>query len=234
MPVLSIVIPNYNYGHFADRFFGSLAAQSMTLDEVEFFFVDDGSSDDSIEKATAWSHTLSCQSFTILTPPRSGRPGLVRNAGLEQAKGNSLLCLDPDDTLEPEYIKTCVTTLDENPDIDLVYTDYCENSSAVKREVVLQDFNQGLLRTQNIIPPAAMYRRRLWDSGVRYRDNTEYEDWDFWIQCLMAGARFLHIPRILYNYELHEGNYSQHAEANDGNAKARIVQNNPDFFHPLV
>ena len=234
MITLSIVIPNYNYGRFADRFFGSLGAQTMALDTVEIVFVDDGSSDNSLEQAHAWAQRLSCSCFEILTPVRCGKPGPVRNVGLESATGELLLCLDPDDTLHPEYLATCVKALGNNPDVDLVYTDYCEQSAEGLREIELPAFNQGHLRTQNTIPPAAMYRRALWDGGARYRDNTEYEDWDFWIQCQMAGARFMRISRALYDYAVHDANFSLHAVENDGSAKAHIVQNNPDFFHPLV
>ena len=233
MSMLSIVIPNYNYGRFADQFFGSIAAQSMALDNVEIVFVDDGSTDDSLEQARKWAKEISCQHFEIITPPRSGKPGLVRNYGLERAKGDFLLCLDPDDSLHPEYLTTCVEALEKYA-VDLVYTDYFEKRLDGVGEVRLPDFNQSLLRTQNALPPAALYRRKLWDIGVRYRDNTEYEDWDFWIQCLMSGAKFLHIPRSLYNYELHDANYSHHAVKNDGPAKARIVLNNLTFFHPQV
>ncbi|MBI9081246.1 MAG: glycosyltransferase family 2 protein [Pseudodesulfovibrio sp.] len=234
MPMLSIVIPNYNYGRFADRFFSSIAAQSMTLEKVELIFVDDGSSDNSLEQARQWAERISCERFEILTPSRSGKPGLVRNHGLERAKGELLLCIDPDDVLHPDFLSSCVEAFEENGNVDIVYTDYFENSTEGSREIRLPDFNKAHLRTQNALPPAAMYRRTLWDSGTRYRENTEYEDWDYWVQCQMSGAGFLRIPRSLYTYEIHDMNYSHHAVENDGQAKARIVLNNPAFFHPMV
>jgi len=234
MPTLSIIIPNYNYGRFADRFFGSISAQSMSLEDVEIIFVDDGSTDDSILQAQKWSAKITCNRFEILTPPRSGRPGLVRNHGLALAKGKYLISIDPDDTLHPDFLATCIDTLEENPEIDLVYTDYQENSSNGSREIKLPDFNQAHLRTQNTLHAAALYRRKLWDAGARYRDNTDYEDWDYWVQFLMAGAKFLHIPISLYNYEFHDTNFSQQATENDGKAKAQIVLNNLSFFHPMV
>ncbi|MBI9111897.1 glycosyltransferase family A protein [Maridesulfovibrio ferrireducens] len=234
MTLLSIIIPNYNYGRFADRFFSSLIAQSMSFDDVEILFVDDGSSDDSIEQAQKWADKIECEKFEILTPVRTGKPGFVRNFGLERAKGKYLICLDPDDILHPDFIPSCIEILDHNPEIDLVYTDYLENRLDGSREVRLPKFNQAHLRTQNTISPAAMYRRKFWDSGIRYKDNSLYEDWDYWVQCLMAGAKFRLIPHVLYNYEIHETNYSIQAVKDDGVAKAQIVLNNPDFFHPMV
>ncbi|WP_415718532.1 glycosyltransferase family 2 protein [Maridesulfovibrio sp.] len=234
MTLLSIIIPNYNYGCFADRFFGSLAAQSMPLADVEVIFVDDGSSDDSLEQARKWSGRVACRDFKILTPPRSGKPGPVRNRGLETATGKYLLSFDPDDEMEPEFLLCCVKSLDSNPSVSVVYTDYYEASPVGKSYCSLPDFNPVHLRTQNILPTTAMYRRELWESGVRYRDNTSYEDWDYWVQCLIAGGRFKHIAEPLYTHHFHDANFSQHAEKEDGVAKAHIVLNNPGFFHRAV
>lgn len=234
MPILSIIIPNYNYGRFADRLFGSFIAQKMPLDDTEIIFVDDGSDDDSLERAHKWSKTIPCLQFTILTPSRSGKPGLVRNHGLESATGKYLVSVDPDDTLHPNFLATCISSLEKNDNIDLVYTDYCENRKGESQRVELPDFKQVLLRTQNPLLSSAIYRRTLWDHGVRYRANTEYEDWDYWIQCITARARFMHIPQCLYSYEIHDSNFSYQAVKNDGTAKAQIVLNNPSFFHPLV
>ena len=206
----------------------------MSLEDVEILFVDDGSTDDSLERAHEWSNRINCARFEILTPTRTGKPGLVRNVGLRQARGELLLCLDPDDTPDPGYIAACIDVFDQDTAVDVVYTDYRENSVDGARDVTLPRFTRALLRTQNGLSPAAMFRRRLWDSGVRYRGNTEYEDWDFWVQCQAVGARFTRIPHVLYSYEIHEANFSLHAVKNDGSAKAMIVLNNPDFFHPQV
>lgn len=234
MPILSIIIPNHDYGRFADRLFGSLAAQSLPLSDVEILFIDDASSDDSIARANAWRNRLRCARFEVWPLPRAGRPGPVRNRGLSLASGRYLMTLDPDDALRPGYLERCVAELEADPGVDLVYTDYVAQGRDGSRPVRLPDFNPGHLRTQNTLSPTAVYRRGLWDAGVRYRDDTDYEDWDYWIQCLAAGARFRRVAEPLYDYHLHAENFSHTARLNDGRAKALIVRNNPAFFHPLV
>ena len=234
MPILSIVIPSHDYGRFADRLFSSIATQSMPLDNVEILFIDDASSDDSIARANAWRQRIACARFEVRPLSRIGRPGLVRNHGLGLASGRYLMSMDPDDGLHPQYLERCVTTLEETPDADVVYTDYAEHHCCEWREVRLPDFNKAHLRTQNTLLSAAVYRRELWDAGARYRDNTDYEDWDYWVQLQMAGARFLHLPETLYDYHVHDSNFSRMARENDGYAKAHIVRNNPAFFHPRV
>ncbi len=234
MCLISIVIPNYNYGRFADRFFSSLAAQTFSLADVQILFVDDGSTDDSMEQAVKWSGRLECASFEILTPARSGRPGPVRNYGLERARGEYLCCLDPDDTFHPEFLESCLDVLRRNSGGHIVYTDYLEKSSENSREVFLPEFKPVYLRTQNVIPSATVFHRKVWDSGARYPANTAYEDWDFWIQCVLGGFRFRHISGVRYTYERHEAGFTGLAEQEDGRAKAQIVLNNPEFFHPTV
>ncbi|NDV19667.1 glycosyltransferase [Pseudodesulfovibrio sp. JC047] len=234
MPQVSIIIPNYNYGHFSDRLFGSIAAQTLPLETVEILFVDDGSTDESVANATQWATRLPCARFEILQLDHTGSPGPVRNAGLATATGHYLLCMDADDSLLPDFLARCVNTLDTTPDTDIVYTDYLEKGLHSARKVALPKFNQGLLRTQNILPNTAMYRRWIWDAGIRYRTTTEYEDWDYWIQCVMKKARFLHLPTPLFIYEMHSANFSHTARDHDGHAKATIVKNNPPFFHPTV
>lgn len=234
MPILSVVIPNHNYGRFADRLFGSLAAQSSGLRDVEILFVDDGSTDDSIARANGWRQRLDCARFEVWPLPRVGRPGPVRNRGLGLAEGRYLMSLDPDDALHPDCLARCLDVLETDGDADIVYTDYVEHGPDAEREVRLPDFNPAHLRTQNYLTSTAIFRRALWDGGVRYREDTDYEDWDFWVQCQMAGARFRHLPEPLCRYYFHSENFSRQARDNDGAAKALIVKNNPAFFHAEV
>lgn len=234
MTLLSIVIPNYNYGHFLERLFASIATQKFPLEQAEIIFVDDGSTDNSIEKAGLWAERLDCSGFKIMVADHSGRPGIVRNYGLQEARGQYLLTIDPDDYLEPEYISCCVDILEKNNSVGLVYTNYYEQTSAGRKELLLPDFSAADMRSQNILPPTAVYRRDYFDMGARYRDNTLYEDWDYWIQLLMLGAVFHHLRRPLYNYLVHEKSFSSQAIKDDGPSKAKIVLNNPDFFNSTV
>jgi len=234
MPILSIVIPNHDYGRYADRLFSSLADQAGGLRDVEIIFVDDASTDDSVARAEEWAGRLDCARFVIERLPRQGRPGPVRNHGLSLAEGRYLFCLDSDDVLRPEFLARCLGALEANPALSGAYPDYFEITPKASRTVRLPAFNPGLLRMQNILPTTAVYRRELWEAGVRYRDNTDYEDWDYWVQCVHLGARFRRVPEPLYDYRFHGDNFSYSAERHDSRAKAAIVLNNPGFFHPLV
>lgn len=229
-PLVSVVIPNHNYGRYLPGCLDSLLAQNMDTRRIEVIFVDDESTDGSLELARALLPQMAFARHRILALPRVGRPGPVRNAGLEQARAPYLLTLDPDDALLPDFLPRSLAALEAGADV--AYTDYLMEEKGSWREVVLTDYHQLLLANQNILPPTALFRRELWDGGARFRSVTSYEDWDFWIQLALQKARFAHVAESLYIYRMHGDNYSFEAREDDTASKVRLVLDNPLFFPP--
>jgi glycosyltransferase involved in cell wall biosynthesis len=227
-PLVSVVIPNHNYGRFLAGCLRSLFAQELDPGRVEVVFVDDESGDGSLELAHRHLSAMPFAGARVLALPRVGRPGPVRNAGLELAAGRYLLTLDPDDELLPGFLARCVEALEAGADV--AYADYLLEEGGCTSVVRLPDYHRLLLANQNILSTTALFRRALWEAGARFRSATAYEDWDFWVQLAQAGARFAHVPVPLYRYRMHGANYSHAARSDDALAKARIVLDNPGFF----
>jgi len=228
-PALSIIVPNHNYGRFFPRLAASLAAQTRPLDDVELVLVDDGSTDGS-RRASEALEALPLAGFAALWLARLGHPGPVRNAGFAKARAPLVLCLDPDDIPGPDYLAACLDALAARPDIQLAYTDYTHAEDGQARDIALPDFDPALLRVQNILPPAAVIRRQVWEASDGYRPNTAYEDWDFWVQAAAGGFGFLRVPGARFVHAMHGANVSYAARRQDGRAKAAIVLNTPAFF----
>lgn len=229
-PRVSVVIANHNYGHLLPELFASLAAQAIDPALVEAVFADDESTDGSLSTARAIGPSLPFCRFTAETFPRMGHPALTRNAGFALSTGETVFFLDADDLVEPEFLPRCLDALDAGADV--AYTDYVEQGPGGERAVRLPDFDPDILRTQNIPTMGALVRREAVTSLGGFKDNTAYEDWDFWVRAAHAGYRFAHVPSPLYRYRHHGVNYSVKARADDGPAKAAIVLNTPGFFHP--
>lgn len=227
-PQVSIVIPNHNYARFLPGCLRSIADQRLDTRGIEIVFVDDESSDGSADLAVRLLADMPLAGSRVLRLPRVGRPGPVRNAGLAQARGLALLCLDPDDLILPDFLPRCLGALDRGA--DAAYPDYFVEDGSGRQEVRLPEFHKLLLANQNILPPTALFRRELWDQGARFRAATFYEDWDFWVQLALAGARFAHLAEPLYVYRFHQGNFSFTARAHDAESKARLVLDNAAFF----
>jgi hypothetical protein len=102
----TIVVLNYNYGRFLARAIDSALAQ--TAPEVEVVVVDNGSTDDSRQVIERYTGRVR----VVLQPENIGQ-GHGYNLGFEAARGDWIVWLDADDTLDPDCIQTCLTLADE-------------------------------------------------------------------------------------------------------------------------
>ena len=228
--MLSIVITNYCYSRYFERFFTALFAQDVDFSRIEIVFVDDGSEDDSLAMAHGWRKRAPCRWFNVVPIKHTGRPGAVRNVGLRGARGKYLVCIDPDDICLPGFLSANMRALVAHAEIGIVYTDYVMRSATEERVVHLPEFCPKLLAQQNIFSLPAMMRRYVWEQSQKFRANTDYEDWDFWIQAAGNGFGFFHVSHPLYVYSVHEESFFSRARKLDGQAKALIVLNNKRFF----
>ena len=83
----SIIVPNYNKGEYIEDCLNSIFNQTYTNYEV--IFIDDGSTDNSVELAKKYNVKLLHTNHT--------HAGGARNKGLEQATGDYIVFLDSDD-----------------------------------------------------------------------------------------------------------------------------------------
>ena len=90
-PVISVVIPNFNYRRFVAEAVESVFQQGGSGWEV--IVVDDGSTDGSREVLSGFGEKIRL----ILQENRG--PAAARNRGATQARGEYLLFLDSDDLL---------------------------------------------------------------------------------------------------------------------------------------
>ena len=107
---ISVVIPVYNCEKFLENCLESLHAQTMSSDEYQIIFVNDGSTDSSGEI---------CESFTreknvVYFEKENGGVSSARNKGIELAQGKYILFLDSDDTLSPNTFESVYNFFEEH------------------------------------------------------------------------------------------------------------------------
>ncbi|WP_375422741.1 glycosyltransferase family 2 protein [uncultured Friedmanniella sp.] len=92
MRSLSIVMPNYNYGHFiADAVQSAL---DIDWPDVEVIVVDDGSTDESLEVLAGFGDRI-----TVISQANAG-PRVACNRGFAASRGDVVIFLDSDDQVE--------------------------------------------------------------------------------------------------------------------------------------
>ena len=96
-PLISIIIPVLNGDIFLERCFNTLEKQEYL--NLEIIFVDNGSTDGSINKISEYCSKKKNHFFLNCT--KVG-PGAARNEGIKFAKGEYISFLDVDDEIEPD------------------------------------------------------------------------------------------------------------------------------------
>jgi len=99
-PLVSIVVNNFNYGHFIGEAIESALAQ--THPRCEVVVVDDGSTDDSRSVIERFG------SRVVPLLQANGGQGAAMNAGFALSRGEIVMFLDSDDVLEPNAVARVV------------------------------------------------------------------------------------------------------------------------------
>ncbi|MCP4351344.1 MAG: glycosyltransferase [Desulfobacterales bacterium] len=118
-PLVSVITPIYNGSLYLDDAVESVLNQ--TYDNWELFLIDDGSADDSYEKAKDWSEKD--KRIIAFHHPGHVNKGVsaTRNLGINHAKGQYVAMLDCDDEWLPGKLEKQVGIILRHPQTVMVY-----------------------------------------------------------------------------------------------------------------
>lgn len=200
MPRVSVVIPCYNHGAFLEDTLASVWAQSC--DDFEVVVVDDGSTDPATIKLLDRLAGSVTAGFLVIRTPNQG-VSAARNKGIARAGGSYILALDADDRIGPEYLSRAAAIMDCRPEVAVVY---CERQLFGERQGVcpLPDYDPRRQLVENLIYPAAMFRKSTWAAAGGYNERMSHgwEDWDFWIALLQLGGEVVKLPEEMFFYRV--------------------------------
>lgn len=213
LPLVSVVIPCYNYGRYVEEAIDSVLAQ--TFQNFEIIVVDGGSNDGTTIPTLKALHKPKTAFYF-----RKGRhlAGDNRNYGIRRAAGKYICCLDADDKLKPTYLEKALYLL-ETYHYDLVSTSlelfgHKEGVWSVPKNPSLAEIVKW-----NQFTTVAVFRKEFWKKAKGYYDTGLgkehiYEDWDFWVRVMALGARAINIaePLMLYRSAEEGASLSSHPE----------------------
>lgn len=111
-PLISVVIPSYNYGRYLAQAIDSVLGQ--TYPYLEVIVVDDGSTDDSLSLLQSYrEHIRWFQN-------QNGGVSAARNRGIRESRGELIAFLDADDAWFPEKLARQVELM-KDPQVGMVY-----------------------------------------------------------------------------------------------------------------
>ena len=204
-PLISIVIPLYNTPQeYLRKLLQSITAQSYGKFELCL-------ADGSTKKGPA----AFVKKF-YGNDPRIRLKHLKLNAGISEntneairmATGEFLMFADHDDFLEPDALYEMVRALNENRELDLIYTDedLCdEKGECFFAPRMKPDFNPDFLRSINYNCHLVLVRKSLAEEvGLLRKQCDGAQDYDFLLRCIEKTERVYHIPKVLYHWRVSE------------------------------
>jgi len=204
LPLVSIVIPAYNYADYLDEAMESVLNQDYP--HIELIMLDDGSTDNTREVLEKYTGR-----FYWETQENMGEANTL-NKGWRMSRGEILSRLSADDVMLQGAVSTSVKHLLANPDAVLTYCDYdlIDSSSRKVRRVNAPEFDYREMVAKFICPPGpgaffladAFRAAGPWDSSLKLSP-----DYECWLRLGLQG-KFLRIPEVLAAFRVHDESQS--------------------------
>jgi alpha-1,6-rhamnosyltransferase len=216
-PLISVIVPCYNYAAYVGEAIRSVLAQDH--DNFELIVVDDGSSDNSVQvinEAIAQSRTTSSVKHVELVCQQNAGVSAALNAGLSKARGRFIATFDADDVMPAGRLRVQSDYLLEHPEVG------CLGGGAVRideagqvlpkkhknRSVRRYDFDQALADALVVGGNIAIFRREAIDRAGGYDPAIKIQDFQMTLKVAHAGYAIDILPQVVTLYRKHPASLS--------------------------
>lgn len=215
-PLISIIVPCYNTPmRYLEPLLESVKTQMYDNWQL---CIADGSTD----KNCSDYIKAECESDRRITYIKVGENlGIVGNTnrGLKEAKGEFIAFMDHDDVLSPYALAEVVLVINDDPKVDLIYSDEDKLSDNGKRRILpffKPDWSPELLLGVNYITHFVVARKSLVKKIGGLRQGFDgAQDYDFLLRFTEQTDRIRHIPKILYHWRLAAGSTAKTVDEKD-------------------
>lgn len=209
LPLVSIITPSFNQARFLEQTIQSVLSQDYP--KIEYFIIDGGSTDGSVEIIRAHADRLA----GWISEPDSGQTEAI-NKGFARATGEILAWLNSDDVYRPGAISSAVDFLRRHPEIGLVYgdADYIDEGGHVIGSFPAARTDYRRLRRGYVHIPqqSAFFRARLWNMAGPLDPSFYFAmDYDLWVR-IASISPIAYTPFTWAGFRLH-GDAKSMAEA---------------------
>lgn len=202
-PLVSVLMPIYNTGHYLKESLMSIINQTYT--NLEIIIVNDGCTDNSMDIVQSFSD----KRIITLTNTRNLGLAASLNKAITAAQGEYLARMDADDVALPTRLEKQVSFFEKHPEVDVLGTamQCIGHSSFVS---IFPETHAGcevlLLFNVCIAHPTAMFRKEVFASDCNhYRQELRHysEDFDLWCR-LIKQFKFHNLPEVLLFYRTYQ------------------------------
>lgn len=200
-PLVSVIIPVFNYERYLAEAVASVLGQSYP--QIELIVVDDGSTDSSAElaKSFAGSGVQYCHQVHAGIGP-------ARNSGVELAQGDFLAFLDADDRWPEEKLELQLGAFYSDPALEMVFGQAMQLQNGPEWEMgvrekkpVQEKVVPGLVAGTMLIKRSAYVRVGKFQGELKVG---EFIDW--YARAVDLNIRSLVLPDLLLWRRIHDSN----------------------------
>ncbi len=177
-PLVTIVTPSFNQGHFIHETIESVLSQDYR--PVEYIVMDGGSTDETLDILESYGDR-----FHWVSEKDKGQTHAI-NKGWHKAQGTYLAWLNSDDIYLPGAVSQAVAFLEKNPTIGAVYGEGYhieENGDIIERYPTEPFDRKRLIETCFICQPTVFIRRSVLEQVGFLDENLHYcMDYDLWFR----------------------------------------------------
>lgn len=221
---VSVIIAVYNCEMFLAECVDSLLNQ--TFKDVEFIFVDDGSTDSSLHFL---KEVEKSDGRVKVIHQRKKSAGAARNLGFKYSRGEYVIFLDSDDIFEKELLEKAYNKA-KATDADIVIFEAQEFDSTTKetrhakfplshkffpqKEIFdYTDFHGKIYQANSSIAWNKLIKKHFIDSyNIKFQDIKSSNDTVFTYLCLVLAKKMVFLPEILVNYRTGNKNSLQRSK----------------------
>jgi len=225
-PLISIVLPSYNYDWCIGAAIESVITQSY--ENWELIIVDDGSTDNSLKVIQPFLEVYP-EKINLYTHPKNKNRGVIETykKGLIESQGELITFLECDDQLTTEYLQTKIDLFRSHPEAILIYNDVTLTGDTTTINSMLPHFIRWINQVsekntpfdalsyfkENIIIPtfsSVMVRQNIIQNEDFRSDLGPWFDWYLWASVSRRGL-FYFCTEKLSIWQRHPASYeSQH------------------------
>ncbi|MEG2028874.1 MAG: glycosyltransferase family 2 protein [Bacilli bacterium] len=200
---VSVIIPIYNEELRMDKCIKSVLNQ--TLKGIEIILINDGSTDQSLEKCYEYSNNYP---NILVINKKNGGQGSARNLGIKRASAEFISFIDADDYIKENMLEKLYQKLTDK--VDIVICDIIKKYK--NKEIYFNNYKNFTNDTsKNLIishpgPVARLYRKKLFiDNDIFFLENHIYEDLATIPLLGIYTRKIIYINCPYYFYNIHNG-----------------------------
>lgn len=117
MPLVSVILPNYNYSQYLEQRIDSILNQ--TIQDIEVIMLDDCSTDNSLNIMEQYQKQDARIVAVVRNQTNSGSPFQQWSKGIKMAKGKYIWIAEADDYADRSFLETIIEVFSKNKNIVL-------------------------------------------------------------------------------------------------------------------